>query len=137
MCTSRTSRRISHLIVSCSEGAGWVAQLRDRIEQHESGTPQFRLGLWRATFDTPSYKHFFEAPGESTWSYNLLGSESIVIDRACSKSYIAVLADDKKSQVVEDVKSIIKKGDGLVWSNEEKGEFNYPYKTYVVIARKK
>lgn len=127
---------MSHLPFA-SDGAGWVAQLRDRIEQHENGSPQFRLGLWRATFDTPSYKELFAPPEEATWSYNLLGSESIVVDRACSKSYIAILPDDQKSQVVEDVKAILKKGDGLVWTDKEKGEFEYPYKTYVVIAKKK
>lgn len=119
------------------DGAGWVAQMRERIELHENGTPQFRLMLWRATFDTPSYKEFFEPPTEEVWTYNLLGSEKIVVDRACSKSYVAVLDDEKKNRAVEDVKAIIKKGEGLVWADKEKGEFEYPYKTYVVIARKK
>ena len=121
----------------CSDGAAWVAQLRDRIEQHEKGTPQFRLGLWRATFDTPSYKQFFEPHEETQWSYHLVGSEDIVVNRACSKSYVAVLPEDEKNKVVQDIKGILAKGDGLVWSDKEKGEFEYPYKTYVVVARKK
>jgi ubiquinone/menaquinone biosynthesis C-methylase UbiE len=49
------------------EKARWVAQLRDAYEQHENGTPQFRLGLWRATFDTPNYMQFFEKPIEEAW----------------------------------------------------------------------
>lgn len=120
----------------CRDGAGWVAQLRDRIERHENGTPQFRLNLWRATFDTPSYKQFFKPQEEEVWSYHLLGTQEIVIDRACSKSYVAVLPDDQKTQVVEDIKAILTKGDGLVWTDSEKGEFEYPYKTWVVIAKK-
>ena len=120
-----------------SDAATWIGQLRDRIERHEKGTPQFRLGLWRAWSSAPGFKENFESPEETTWAYNLLGSEKIVVDRACSKSYIAVLPDDEKEAVKNDVKAILSRGDGLVWSDKEKGEFDYPYKTYAVIARKK
>ena len=71
------------------------------------------------------------------WSYALLGTESIVVDRACSKSYISVLPDAKKEQVVADIKEIVARGDDLVWTDKEKGEFEYPYKTYLVVAKKK
>ena len=120
-----------------SDGAQWVAQLRDRIETHEAGTPQFRLDRWRATFSTPGYTENFEAQEEKVYSYKLLGSEKIVVDRACSKSYIAILPEDEKAKVVDDVKGILKKGDDLVWTDKEKGEFEYPYRTWVVIAKKK
>ena len=121
----------------CSDAAAWVGQLRDRIEGHEKGTPQFRLGLWRAWSSTPGYKEHFESPEETTWANNLLGTEKIVVDRACSKSYIAVLPESERESVKSDVRAILSRGDGLVWSDKEKGEFDYPYKTYAVIARKK
>ncbi|KAI0831377.1 S-adenosyl-L-methionine-dependent methyltransferase [Trametes gibbosa] len=115
----------------------WVAQLRDRIEQHESGTPQFRLGLWRATFSTPSYVAKFEAPEENVWDYVLHGTRDIVVNRACSKSYIAVLAPADKQKVVDDVDAILARKDQLKWIDEEKGIFEYPYQTFLVIAKKK
>jgi hypothetical protein len=117
--------------------AGWVAQLRDRIETHEQGTPQFRLGLWRQTWDTPSYKTNFQRPEENTWSYNLPGTLDIVIDRALSKSYITVLSEDEKAFVTADLKKIVDKGDDKVWTDKSQGIFEYPYKTYVIIAYKK
>lgn len=120
-----------------SDGAAWVAQLRDRIELHEAGTPQFRLDLWRAVFTTPGYLKNFGPPEENVFEYKLLGTEKIAMDRACSKSYIAVLPEDEKTRVVDDVKTIIRRGDGLVWTDKEKGEFEYPYKTWIVVARKK
>ncbi|PSR74107.1 hypothetical protein PHLCEN_2v10063 [Hermanssonia centrifuga] len=119
------------------DAAKWVAQLRDRVEQHEKGTPQFRLGLWRATFGTPSYPELFAPQEETTWAYPLLGTKEIVVDRACSKSYIAVLPADEKQSVIADVKAIVEKGDSLVYTDKEKGEFEYPYKTTVVVMRKK
>jgi hypothetical protein len=119
------------------DGAKWVANVRDRIERHEQGTPQFRLGLWRQTFDTPSYQAAFEPPHEETWSYVLDGSLQIVTDRACSKSYIAVLPDEEKASVVSDIKNVIENATDKKWIDEQEGTFEYPYKTYVVVARKK
>lgn len=36
--------------------ASWVGKIRDVYEKYEAGTPQYRLGWWRETFDTQSYK---------------------------------------------------------------------------------
>jgi ubiquinone/menaquinone biosynthesis C-methylase UbiE len=117
------------------DGARWVAQLRDAYEKFEHGTPQFRLGLWRATFDTPSYKAHFAPPEEKEWSYNLIGSLDIVQSRVLSKSYIAVRSADEKEKISEDVKAIIDKGEELTWKDDTHTEFDYPYKTFAVISR--
>ncbi len=63
--------------------------------------------------------------------------KEIVVDRACSKSYIAVLPADEKQSVIADVGAIVDKGDSLVYTDKEKGEFEYPYKTTVIVMRKK
>lgn len=118
-------------------GAGWVAQLRNRIEVHEQGTPQFRLGLWRQTFSTPEYTSFFHPQEEKEWTYHNLTSDQIVTDRALSKSYITVLPADEKAKVVDDLKAILQRGDGRIWINKEEGTYQYPYKTLVVVSRKK
>ena len=111
--------------------------MRDRIEQHEANTPQFRLELWRAAFDTAGYTENFEPQEEKVISYALLGTEDIVVNRALSKSYISILGPEDKQKVIDDIKTIVKRGDELVWTDKEKEEFAYPYKTYTVIARKK
>ncbi|EMD38390.1 hypothetical protein CERSUDRAFT_82644 [Gelatoporia subvermispora B] len=119
------------------DAASWVAQLRDLWEEHEGGSPQFRLGLWRATFSTPSYTASFEPPEENLWRYELPANRNIVVDRACSKSFIAILEPEKKQQVVEGIHKILDKGEDLKWIDKENGVFEYPYTTTVVIARKK
>jgi hypothetical protein len=48
-----------------------------------------------------------------------------------------VLPPDEKANVVEDIKVILQRGDGMVWINKEEGTYQYPYKTYVVVSRKK
>ncbi|TBU65751.1 S-adenosyl-L-methionine-dependent methyltransferase [Dichomitus squalens] len=117
--------------------SAWVAQLRDRYESHESGTPQFRLGLWRATFSTPGYQANFEPPEEEVFEFVLEGTRDIVVNRACSKSYIAILPPDEKQKVIDDIDSVLKQKDILKWIDEDKGIFEYPYTTTVVLWRKK
>ncbi|KIL69790.1 hypothetical protein M378DRAFT_68458, partial [Amanita muscaria Koide BX008] len=119
------------------ERARWVAQVRDRVESHEAGTPQFRLMKWRQTFKTVSYSQFFDSPEETTWPVVFPATRSTVIDRACSKSYIAVLDEQEKERVKRDVEEIVERGEDKVWIDEHAGVFEYPYKTWLVIASKK
>jgi len=48
-----------------------------------------------------------------------------------------ILPDDVKASIREEIKDIIYRGDGLKWSDETRGIFEYPYKTHTIIARKK
>ena len=92
--------------------------------------------LWRETFDTKSYKEEFQPPQEKIWTYHLEGTKDSAVDRASSKSYIAVLPEDKKQEVQDEIRRIIDRSEKN-WIDEAKGIFEYPYKTWVVIARKK
>ncbi|KAH9484251.1 putative methyltransferase-like C25B8.10 [Psilocybe cubensis] len=119
------------------DGAPWVAKVRDLYELYEQGTPQFRHEKWRATFDTPSYQKAFEPPREKQWTYILQGTKEGVVDRASSKSYIAVLPDTKKKEVQEEIRKIVDADSEKRWIDEPKGIFEYPYKCWVVLAHKK
>lgn len=92
---------------------------------------------WRQTFDTPSYKKEFNPPEEKTWNYKLHANKEIVVDRASSKSYVAILPDDQKAKVQQDIREVVDQGHDKVWVDEAQGLFEYPYKTWVVIARKR
>ncbi|KAF7304999.1 S-adenosyl-L-methionine-dependent methyltransferase [Mycena kentingensis (nom. inval.)] len=116
--------------------AKWVAQVRDCIERFEAGSPQYRLGLWRAAFDTTTYKMNFEPPAENSWEHPLLATKDLVIDRAMSKSYTAILSDEQKTQLRKDLSDILDRGEERKWINEAEGTFEYPYKTDVVISRR-
>ncbi|THU96520.1 S-adenosyl-L-methionine-dependent methyltransferase [Dendrothele bispora CBS 962.96] len=119
------------------DAARWVAGLRNRFEQHESGSPQFRLGLWRKVFETIAYNRFFEPQEERVFQYTLETTEDQVLDRVCTKSYIAVLPPDEKEKVLSDVRAVLQKGEDKEWIDESKGVFKYPYQTFVVVCRKK
>jgi len=124
-------------LISNRDGAEWVAKIRDTIEVHEQGTPQFRHGYWRQTFDTPSYQKYFEPPKQKTWSYHIIGTKESAVERASSKSFVAVLPDDKKKEVQDEIRRIVDEGAGKSWIDESQGTFEYPYKVDVVIFYKK
>ncbi|THH12025.1 hypothetical protein EW145_g260 [Phellinidium pouzarii] len=111
------------------ERAGWVAQLRDVYEEFEQGSPQFRLGLWRKVFDEPSYADIFQPGEEAVFSFDITGTTESVVDRVCSKSYIAVLSEENKRVVKQKVKDVVERGDNKVWIDQAQGVFKYPYNT--------
>ncbi|KAF8802568.1 S-adenosyl-L-methionine-dependent methyltransferase [Phlegmacium glaucopus] len=119
------------------DGARWVAKVGDIIGAHEQNTPQFRHMYWRQTFDTPSYRREFNPPEEKKWDYKLHANKEIIVDRAASASYIVALSDDERAEVQEEIKKVIDQGLDKVWIDEAQGSFEYPYKTWVVIAHKK
>jgi len=119
------------------EAAQWVAQLRDAVEQHELGTPQFRLGLWRQLYAAPSFLDYFNTAEETSWSYCIPNSVVTVIYRVLTQSYIAVLPNDEKDKVVQDIKVILEEGRDLVWRDRSQHVLEYPYTTLVVTATKK
>jgi SAM-dependent methyltransferase len=120
-----------------SEGAGWVAQVRDLIEQFEQGTPQFRLDLWRALFETQSFQSLFQPQKERSWCYPLVSSLDIAIERAMSKSYIAVQPEDMKASIKSNIREIVQRGDGKQWIDKDNGLFEYPYRILVVVFQRK
>ena len=74
---------------------------------------------------------------EKSWVYSLPSTADTVISRALSKSYIAILPDDAKNSVAEDIKQILEEGQDLVWTDQSQGLFEYPYTTQVATAVKK
>jgi len=119
------------------DAAAWVAQLRDLIEQFEQGTPQFRLGLWRALFEAESFQNPFRPQKERLWCYSLMGSLDIATDRAMSKSYVAVQPEAIKATIKADITEIVQRGDDKQWIDKDKGLFEYPYTTLVVVFQRK
>lgn len=50
---------------------------------------------------------------------------------------MAILPPEEKDKAVSDLKTILARGDDRVWVDKNQGTFEYPYKTYVVLSRKK
>lgn len=119
------------------DGAEWVRAVRDKYEAFEQGTPQFRLGLWRQTFETDSFKRNFEAQDELTFDRIIPTTIQGVVDRVSSKSYITQLPEVKRDALAEEVQEYLVEDTSKTWIDKANGIFEYPYKTFVVVMRKK
>ncbi|CAE6433775.1 unnamed protein product [Rhizoctonia solani] len=117
------------------ERSPWVAKIRDLIEPYEQGSPQFRLGLWKAVFDTESYKASFQSPETKTWDYAVPTTVQGVHDRAFSKSYIAVLQPSEADKVHQQIDKILETSE-KDWIDEKGGIFEYKYETFLVVMRR-
>lgn len=105
------------------------------LKRVNAGTPQYRLGLWRRTFETNEYKTNFDPPLEEQWKRSIQATEDSVIDRVLSKSYISILSDENKENIVAGLREILTRGSGKIWIDEAGGVFEYPYQTDLVISR--
>ncbi|KAJ7176634.1 S-adenosyl-L-methionine-dependent methyltransferase [Mycena filopes] len=114
----------------------WLKQVRERVERDEEGSPHWRTGLWRQLFDAPSYAKYFAPAQEQTFRYTIPGTQGRIISRNLSSSRIVTLTDAEKEVFVKDVQGILERGDGKVWIEEEKGTFEYPHRTDLVICKR-
>lgn len=46
-------------------------------------------------------------------------------------------SEEGKQKAAATVKEIVARGDGMKWIDQEKGVFEYPYKTQVVVVKQK
>lgn len=67
--------------------------------------------------------------------YIIPGTVEGVVARALSKSYISVLHDDEKKEVVDTLRRILET-EQKTWISEEEGVFEYPYETTVVTVHR-
>jgi hypothetical protein len=105
------------------ERASWVAQVRDTYEPFEGDTPQYRLNTWRGVFDVPIYSERFDPHKEFHVTRSIPTTEQGVVDRVLSKSFVTNLGTQEQAQIEAKVREVVKKGDGRVWIDKEKGIF--------------
>ncbi|GAA5867860.1 hypothetical protein JCM3774_005887 [Rhodotorula dairenensis] len=114
----------------------WIAQIREKYEQFEQDTPQYRHGYWRSIYSTDEYAQNFTAPTESHYKRALPTTEDLVVDRVFSKSYITALSDSEREHLGNEIREVVRRGEGKTWIDKDAGSFNYDYKTDLVLARR-
>lgn len=121
-----------------SDTSAWFSQVKDLVDSY--ATPDqmvFRSSLNKNFFLTPTYAQLFEAPTHTELPFVLPGTIDIVVQRSLSKSPLASQSDEERKKAEETLMEIVRKGEGMVWIDEEKGVFEYPYKTLSVIVKQK
>ncbi|KAG0147085.1 hypothetical protein CROQUDRAFT_656557 [Cronartium quercuum f. sp. fusiforme G11] len=146
------------------EVSNWVGAIRDAYEVHESGTPQYRLGLWKTLFQTPTFRNAFKLlpPDETPNSPQAREVKNVddsidasvptlnictrvpmtlegLFDRILSKSYITALDAQTQELLRTKLQSVwndhAARDSGLEWVDDKTVQF--PYATHVYIMQKK
>jgi hypothetical protein len=106
-----------------------------------SSSPQYRLLLWHAAFSAPSYAPNFLPPEHTFHTYSNASTPTACINRALSKSYTSILPAEEKKALADELREILDRGDGMTVVKEAEGGeekvFDYPYKTEVVVIRRR
>lgn len=84
---------------------------------------RYRLGRWKAIFDTQAYKKYFAGFTEKHVTRTIETTEQGVVDRVMSKSYIADLPDERRQKLEQEVREAIRGADSKSWIDKEKGIF--------------
>jgi len=111
------------------ESVKWVAQLAAIVDRFEEGTPRYKSGEWRRAFASTS---LFAPLRHAEFCYLQSGTPETVLDRVASMSMIAVLDEETRQGVLEEVRTLLRvhpdtRGRELI---------EFPYRTDVYAAER-
>ncbi|HEY5019426.1 MAG TPA: class I SAM-dependent methyltransferase [Steroidobacteraceae bacterium] len=104
------------------ESVSWVAAISELMRPYESGVPRFYTDRWRQAFSGD----LFGDLQETCFAYEHLGTpQAVVIDRVLSVSFIAVLPQEQKRQVADQLRTLIATDPAL----KGRDRIAFPYQT--------
>ncbi len=118
----------------CRENVPWIQQLYDLAavydESRKMHTNDYRT---RDLFEVPAYVQNFADPVRQTFLSLQHGTLEIATNRCMSWSLLAMLPAEEKAVARGKVEEIIRRGDGMKWSDKEEGVFELVYETLVIL----
>jgi len=119
------------------ENVPWIRQLYDLAavydESRKIHTNDYRT---RDLFEVPAYVQNFADPVRETFVSPQRGTLEIATNRCMSWSPLAILPAEEKAVARGKVEEIIRRGDGMKWSDKE-GVFELVYETLVILMCRK
>lgn len=110
------------------ERVDWVAEMARIVERYEGSTPRFHTGLWRQAFSGAR----FEPLRLREFSYQHVGPpEQVIVARILSVSFIAMLPQEQKQRVAEQLRELIASHPDL----KGRDEIAVPYRTEAYSTR--
>lgn len=110
------------------ERVDWVAEMARIVERYEGSTPRFHTGLWRQAFSGAR----FEPLRLREFSYQHVGPpEQVIVARVLSVSFIAMLPQEQKQRVAEQLRELIASHPDL----KGRDEIAVPYRTEAYSTR--
>lgn len=115
----------------------WIAQILAFAESYYPPETRTAMDAWRNIFSLPTYISNFEPPTEEIVRTKAIATREGISAYLLSASHIAVLPADEKAKITTQVAEVLDRGEGLVWVDKEKGEFEQAFETSVVIMKRK
>ncbi|KAI8379679.1 S-adenosyl-L-methionine-dependent methyltransferase [Radiomyces spectabilis] len=111
------------------ERSPMIAQLRDYYEVHEGNTPQYRKGTWKNVFELPEAGKLFNLPmNHAFYTNDLYLAREDIWPRIHSLSFVAVLPQDKKDQLRQQIEAVLD-DPNFGHAKDEQGRFFFPHDT--------
>ncbi|CEP12932.1 hypothetical protein [Parasitella parasitica] len=100
------------------ERSEWVAKLREYVvfervtsslyEVYDGSAPQYRMGYWKDAFLTKEAQELYTLPLQhKRFTFDVPAKRGHIWPRIMSKSYIAILEQDKREKLHQDVEAVL------------------------------
>lgn len=118
--------------------AAWLKQVYDICIPKRQDTPSSVEGLrrWQQIFRMPVYRANFDIPETTTIKYRETETFESFMSLLLTWSGIAILPDDEKDDLRKQIKTVLERGEELVWVDEKQGIFEVPRESPIVIFRR-
>jgi SAM-dependent methyltransferase len=104
------------------ESVGWVRQLSNIIDGYRGETPDERTGLWRVAFSSTD---LFGTLHQLRFQHRQTLDREGLVDRVASVSYIAILTEEDRARVLDEVRELARSHPDLAGRDR----FELPYVT--------
>ena len=112
------------------ERVAWVAALTRILDRHQGDAPRHESGRWRDVFPFPG----FTPLSERRFAHEHVGpAERVIVERALSVSFIAVLPADEQARVADEVRALIAATPSLAG----RATVAFPYVTHAHACRRR
>lgn len=123
------------------ERSEWVAKLRALYEQFDGAAPQYRKGYWKKAFESPEASAMYDdlpPLKHKRFEFDTLAKRGDIWTRILSKSYIAILDDEKKEALRKNVEAVLEDPQYALPKNGDlETTFTYPHDTDMYWCYKK
>ncbi|KAI8139196.1 S-adenosyl-L-methionine-dependent methyltransferase [Fennellomyces sp. T-0311] len=120
-----------------SPRSAWVRGLRNIYERFDAIAPQYRKGVWHDVFETEEAKALFKLPlNHRQIDNDYRCSRSDILTRVTTKSYIAVLADEQRADVLKEMEAVLD-DPANGFTVDDQGLALYPHDTDLRWAQKR
>ncbi|KAI8642889.1 S-adenosyl-L-methionine-dependent methyltransferase [Parasitella parasitica] len=120
------------------ERSAWVAKLRDLYEVYDASAPQYRMGYWKNVFLTRAAQELYALPLQHRrFTFDVPAKRDHIWPRIMSKSYIAILDQDSREKLHQDVKTVLEDPQHSLPENGSDQEFIYCHDTDMYWTYKK